>query len=108
MKMRVVTRLLLVATLLYPGVLSADSCGYECVWTPEQQCVLEWVCHPEYYTWQSVEPDWCLYQDGDRVEIRWQFIGGHLVITDWYVYSAGDPAGEQFPRYVENCGVTFD
>lgn len=105
--MRVFIVLLLsLASFLTPvGPASADSCASECILTEGNECAYVWTCHPEYYVWQSSTPDWCLYQNGDRVAIDWRFVDGHAVIVAWRVIPVGDPAGNGLLRQVDNCGV---
>jgi hypothetical protein len=68
-----------------------------CMWLPLCDeyglCSYEPECWPEYYAWQTAEPDWSLYRTGDEVEIHYEYVAetASWHPTGWYVTPASDP-----------------
>lgn len=83
----------------------ADECHQELVFCDEggYPCYYEWVCYPEYYVTQTTQPNWCLYQHGDEVDIEWAIVGGQFVAVSWYVTPVNDP-GRDGDYYVYKVG----
>lgn len=73
---------LLLFSLAPPAL--ADTCDYQCQWWTYEGCGhYEYICEPEYYVWQSSEPDWCIYSPGDRVDVLRNPSNFHIYA--WYV-----------------------
>ena len=66
----------------------ADYCQLEpfCQYPPCGQ--QELVCYPEYETPMTSQPDWCLYEHGDQVFVKFNSSGQQI---GWYVFYANDP-----------------
>ena len=66
----------------------ADFCQLEpfCQFPPCGQ--QELICYPEYETHMTSQPDWCLYEPGDQVFVKFNSTGKQI---GWYVYYANDP-----------------
>jgi hypothetical protein len=98
--------LLVLITLFITLPALADYCQYECTELGDPCAPEHWqyICHPEYYTAMTIEPDWCLYSAGDRVYLKYSGVPGQII--GWYVVSSCDtsqpPAGfDPNPWWVE-------
>lgn len=81
---------LFVSLVLSFNVYPLPSLEEECTWNEQLN---EWDCTesdpliPIYYTWLYVEPDWCLYNPNDQVELQFNSDGE---IVAWYVWKNTD------------------
>lgn len=92
MKITAASVLLLIAIApLSPLTLTAnaDLCVWYRVHDNDGHYTMVRECGPEYYAWQTREPRWELYADGDEVMIEFEL--NPLRPVRWYVTPADDP-----------------
>lgn len=88
------------------AVLALTSIADQCIWVPdpcgpEEQCGYHQECYPEYYVWQYVQPNWCLYGHFDDVTVQ---RNAQYQIVAWWVQPASNPGLSGEYAVVNNAG----